>query len=98
MHSILDDVQKLLWNAPHSSTSEFIPGKLLLCIGLPVMIRANVATELCITKGQEGTMYGWQSGISSRGQQVLDTLFVKLVNPPQTVDFEGLPENVVLLV
>ena len=28
--------------------------ELSLCIGMPVMLRNNDATELCITKGQEG--------------------------------------------
>ena len=28
---------------------------------MPVMIRNNDATELCITKGQEGFVVGWQS-------------------------------------
>ncbi|PBK87472.1 hypothetical protein ARMGADRAFT_855659, partial [Armillaria gallica] len=74
-----------------------IPGKLSLCIGLPVMIRRNTATELGITKGQEGTVYGWQSRKGSKGQRVLDTLFVTLVNPPSPVQFEGLPLNVVPL-
>jgi len=37
----------------------------------------NDATELCITKGQEGHV-GWKSGIESRGQLVLETLYVKL--------------------
>jgi hypothetical protein len=96
--SIPDNLQRLLWDAPHGTVSDFIPGKLSLCVDLPVMIRANAATELCITKGQEGTVYAWQSGLGSRGQQVLDTLFVKLTNPPQTVKLDGLPENVVPLV
>ena len=61
------------------------------------MIRANFATELCITKGQEGHVYGWQSTQGSRGQRILDTLFVKLANPLSNVQFEGLPENVVPL-
>ena len=47
------DMQDVVWNLKHSS-SEHIPGKLSLCIGLPVMIRNNDAKELCITKGQEG--------------------------------------------
>ena len=96
--SISDGVQRLLWDAPHSTVSDFIPGKLSLCHNMPVMIRANVATELCITKGQEGTVYAWQARISSHGQQVLDTLFVKLANPPQNVKLDGLPDNVVPLV
>jgi len=46
------DMQDALWNLRHSA-SEHIPGKLSLCIGLPVMIRNNDATELCITKGKK---------------------------------------------
>ena len=74
------DMQNALWNLRHSA-SEHIPGKLSLCIGLPVMIRNNDATEFCITKGQEGHIVGWKSGTGSRGQNVLDTLFVKLDRP-----------------
>ncbi|KAF8872047.1 hypothetical protein BD779DRAFT_1386038, partial [Infundibulicybe gibba] len=65
--------------------------------GMPVMIRTNSATELCITRGQEGWVYGWQAEVGSRGQNVLGVLFVKLANPPQSVKFDGLPENVVPL-
>jgi hypothetical protein len=89
-------MQDALWNLRHSA-SEHIPGKLSLCIGLPVMIRNNDATELCITKGQEGHIVGWKSGIGSRGQVVLDTLFVKLYHPAKNINIEGLPENVVPL-
>jgi uncharacterized protein DUF6570/helitron helicase-like protein/PIF1-like helicase len=90
------DMQDVVWNLRHSS-SEHIPGKLSLCIGLPVMIRNNDATELCITKGQEGHVVGWKSGIGSRGQLVLETLYVKLDRPAKTINIEGLPENVVPL-
>ncbi|KAH7907982.1 hypothetical protein BJ138DRAFT_973005, partial [Hygrophoropsis aurantiaca] len=86
--------QEMLWSlSPH--TSDHIAASLDLCVGMPVMIRNNDATELCITKGQEGKVVGWQSSIGSKGQQVLDTLFVLLVNPPTTVQIEGLPLNVV---
>ena len=64
-------------------------------MGMPVMLRNNDATELCITKGQEGTVATWNSFISPHGKLVLDTLFVKLINPPHAVKFDGLPENVV---
>ena len=90
------DMQDALWNLRYSA-SEHIPGKLSLCIGLPVMIRNNDATELCITKGQGGHIVGWKSGIGSRGQVVLDTLFVKLDHPARKINVEGLPENVVPL-
>ncbi|KAH7871527.1 uncharacterized protein C8R40DRAFT_1162715 [Lentinula edodes] len=53
-----------------------------LCVNMPVMIRRNLATELCITKGQEGTVYGWQTKKGSRGQLMLDVLFIKLINLP----------------
>ena len=46
-------------------------------------------------KGQEGTVAGWQSYIGSHGKLVLDTLFVRLTNPPHVVKLDGLPENVV---
>lgn len=87
----------MLWNQPHS-TSNHIPGTLLLCIGLPVMLRYNDATECCMTKGAEGTVAGWQCSRGPEGQTVLDTLFVKLQNPPKTVNIPGLPENVVPIV
>ena len=60
---ITDDIQSSLWSQPPSSTDKNIPGNLSLCIGLPVMIRYNFATELCMTRGQEGYVYGWQSKI-----------------------------------
>src|ERR1700678_3111244 len=84
-----------LWSQPPSSTDKHIAGKLSLCIGLPVMIRYNFATEMCMTRGQEGFVHGWQSRIGSSGQPVLDTLFVKLKDPPSHVQVPGLPEGVV---
>jgi hypothetical protein len=61
------------------------------------MIRNNDATELCITKGQEGHIVGWKSGTGSRGQLILETLYVKLDRPAKNINIEGLPENVVPL-
>ena len=90
------DMQDAVWNLRHSA-SEHIPGKLSLCMGLPVMIRNNDATELCITKGQEGHVVGWKTGIGSRGQLILETLYVKLDRPAKNINIEGLPENVVPL-
>ncbi len=37
----------------------------------------------------------WQSKIGSQGQNILNTLFVKLKDPPSCVLIPGLPENVV---
>jgi hypothetical protein len=62
---------------------------------MPVIMRNNDATELCITKGQEGHVVGWQAGRCIHGQHVLDTLFIKLDKPAKTVKIDGLPENVV---
>jgi hypothetical protein len=89
-------LQNVLWNLRHSA-SDHVPGKFSLCIGLPIMIHNNETTELCITKGQEGHVAGWQSSIGPQGQIVLDTLFVKLDCPAKTINLEGLPENVVPL-
>jgi hypothetical protein len=62
---------------------------------MPVMLGNNDATECCMTKGAEGTIVNWQSIKGTEGQNVLDTLFVKLKNPPKSIQIEGLPENVV---
>jgi hypothetical protein len=95
--TISESVQQWLWEQPHSATAKQIPGKLSLCVGMPIMIRCNVATELCMTKGQEGMVHGWRSVKGSRGQEVLDTLFVKLTNPPSSIQFDGLDKNVIPL-
>ena len=57
---ILSHVQKTLWDSsPHSS--KHFPGRLSLCLDMPIMIRNNDATKLCITKGQEAYVIGWDS-------------------------------------
>jgi hypothetical protein len=61
------------------------------------MIRNNETTELCITKGQESHVAGWQSSRGPDGQLVLETLFVKLDKPAKDVKIDGLPLNVVPL-
>ena len=91
------DDQAEIWKVRHGGTEHFA-GKLSLCLGMPVMIRNNDATELCITKGQEGFVVGWQSTKGPHGKRILDTLFVKLDNPPQVVKIPGLPDNVVPIV
>ena len=94
---ISEGMQKALWDQPPSTTDKHIAGKLSLCIGLPVMIRYNYATELCMTQGQEGFVCGWQSKTGFRVQRILNTLFVGLKNPPTDVQIDGLPKNVVLV-
>jgi hypothetical protein len=95
--NITENLQNLLWNQTLSVNEKCIPRKLSLCINMPIIIRNNAATELCITRGQEALVHCWQSTTSSRGQKILDTLFVKLVNPLQNVQFDGLPLNIVPL-
>jgi hypothetical protein len=91
------DDQVEIWKVRHGATEHFA-GKLSLCLGMPVMIRNNDATELCITKGQEGFVVGWQSTKGPHNKRILDTLFVKLDNPPQDIKIPGLPDNVVPIV
>ena len=92
--SVLDPgLQQVLWSLPHGST-EHIPGKLSICMGLPIMLRHNEATECCMTKGAKGTVAGWQASVGPHGKPILDTLFVKLTNPPK-VHIDGLPPNIV---
>ena len=90
-------LQNILWNLPHSSGNKPIPGKLSLCLGMPIMIKSNVATELCITNGQEATVVGWETTIGKNQQLMLDILFVRLKNPPKSIQLDGLSENVIPL-
>jgi len=61
------------------------------------MIKHNEATELCITKGQEAHVVGWNASITSNGQQILETLFVELCKPAKNVKIGDLPMNIVPL-
>ncbi|KAF8802855.1 hypothetical protein BYT27DRAFT_7226214 [Phlegmacium glaucopus] len=88
------NIQQILWNcSPHSS--EHFPGKLSLCLGLPVMIRNNDATELCITKGQEAYIIGWDAIEGPQKQNVLETLYLELKHPPKPMQLPHLPKNVI---
>src|SRR5882762_743607 len=66
-------LQKIIWDLPPSGINHFL-SKLLLCIGMPMIIRNNDATELCIMKGQKGHVVGWQGSRGIHGQFVLNTL------------------------
>ena len=92
---ITSEMREALWSQPPSSTEKHIAGKLSLCMGLPVMIRYNYATEICMTHGQEGFVHRWQSKQGSNGQTILDTLCVRFKDPPTCVKVPGLPDNVV---
>ena len=87
-------LQKKLWEIPPEAT-DHTPGKLSLCHGLPMMVKYNIATECCVTKGAEGVVVGWSAFPIDRYHQGLDVVFVKLINPPCTVQLHGLPKNVV---
>ena len=95
--TITEDIQKALWELPHSSADKHVPGKLPLCIGMPIIIKCNAATELCITNGQEGTVVGWKPSLGKLKQKMLDIVYIKLRNPPSKIQLDGLPENVVPL-
>ncbi|KAF6763373.1 hypothetical protein DFP72DRAFT_761478, partial [Ephemerocybe angulata] len=88
-------VQEELWRS-QPSTSEHIAGCLPLCIGMPVIIRSNEATELNITKGQDAIVRGWTSSEipGFPGKYCLDTLFVELVlKPSREIHIPFLPAN-----
>ncbi|KAF4618642.1 hypothetical protein D9613_009831 [Agrocybe pediades] len=97
LSNITPMIREKLWNMPPSTNDQHIPGVVDICHGMPIMIRYNEATELCMTRGQEGIIVGWQSATGPHEKPILDVLFVKLTNPPQIVQFDGLPENVVPL-
>ena len=86
--------KKIILDLPLFATNHFW-GIQSLCIGMPVIIRNNDATELCIMKGQEGHVVGWQAGRGIHGQLVLNTLFIQLDKPVKGVKIDGLPESVV---
>ncbi|KAF8416919.1 P-loop containing nucleoside triphosphate hydrolase protein, partial [Boletus edulis BED1] len=86
--------EHILWNsAPH--TSEHFAGCLQLCLGMPIIIKHNDATELCINNGQEGIVVGWTTSTGFHDQLLLETLFVKLEKPVKVVQLQNLPPNVV---
>ena len=90
------EYQEAAWKLPPSS-SDHLAGRLDLCIGLPVIIKKNIATECCITNGAPALVWGWKASplIEESEKMKLDILFVKLVDPPKDIQLEGLPKNVV---
>ncbi|EPS96710.1 hypothetical protein FOMPIDRAFT_65514 [Fomitopsis schrenkii] len=55
MDKIHPHLQEQLWALPHKDTNNH-PGKLSLCVGPPVMIKANEATECNVTNGAEAVV------------------------------------------
>ena len=91
---IPNNIQNTLWeSSPH--TSDHFPGKLSLCLGMLIMIRNNDATELCITKGQEAYVVGWDAIDDPKGKRILETLYLQLKDPPKIVELPHLPRNVI---
>ncbi|KAJ3834663.1 hypothetical protein F5878DRAFT_505706, partial [Lentinula raphanica] len=95
INTISEDLQKVLWDLPSSAYDLNCPPILDLCLGLPVIIRHNVATELSITKGQKGFVYAWHMSEGNFSQSILDTVLILLDNPPKNINITGLPPNVV---
>ena len=88
------DLQDALWSL-QPNLSKHHPGMLPLCVGMPVMIKHNVATECCVTNGAEAMVVDWIAKPLGDDKESLEMLFVKLTSPPHTIQLEGLPENVV---
>ncbi|KAI0662234.1 hypothetical protein C8Q70DRAFT_909909 [Cubamyces menziesii] len=95
-NTIAPDIQQVLWRLPPCLTDHHA-GILRLCRGMPVLLKTNESTELCATNGAEAIVYDWHSVRSNSGVEVLETLFVQLVNPPKPVKLDGLPDNVIPL-
>ena len=91
--AITPDMQELLWSLTPKYTDN-VPSVLDLCIGMPVMIKFNEATELCVTNGQNGNVVGW-TFLEQDSRKYLQTLFVLLHKPSKPVKTDGLPVNVV---
>ncbi|KAJ7269092.1 hypothetical protein C8J57DRAFT_969882, partial [Mycena rebaudengoi] len=94
LRSIPDRIRASLWDAT-PTTSDQVPGKLSLCIGMPVMLRVNDTTELCITKGQEVHVVGWDASVGEHSENILGTLFVRLHKPPRPIQIADLPVNII---
>ena len=95
-NDVTGKMQEILWDL-HPNSTEKLPGTLKLCIGMPVLIKKNEATECCVTNGAEATVVGWQTSMSPQDHETLNVLFVKLNSPPRSIQIQGLPNNVVPL-
>ncbi|KAI0354570.1 hypothetical protein OH77DRAFT_1456690 [Trametes cingulata] len=87
-------LQDALWRLS-PAMSDHHAGMLALCEDMPVLLKTNEATELCATNGAPGKVAGWESHTDAEGREYLDVLFIRLVDPPQIVQLDGLPENVI---
>ncbi|KAI0341024.1 hypothetical protein BDW22DRAFT_1333262, partial [Trametopsis cervina] len=88
-------MQRLLWSLPPALT-ENRPGLLPMCLGMPVLLKANKVTEISATNGAEATVVGWESYHDpAHPFEHLRVAFVKLTAPPQPCKVPHLPENVI---
>ncbi|KAJ3487728.1 hypothetical protein NLI96_g3330 [Meripilus lineatus] len=89
-----NEYQKYLWTLPPAVTKN-IPGRLVICKDMPVMLKYNEATELCATNGAEGIIHSWNEAVGPLGRKRLETVFVQLKNPPRNIKLPHLPVNIV---
>ena len=94
LHRLTKAVQTAIWALPPSS-SEQLPGKLRLCVGLPILLKKNQAVELGITNGAEAIVVGWKSREFIKGVSTVDVVFAQLVSPGIATQIPGLPPNIV---
>ncbi|RDX51845.1 hypothetical protein OH76DRAFT_1324179, partial [Lentinus brumalis] len=95
-NAISTRIQEVLWAVPPALT-EHHAGVLHLCVGMPVLLKFNEATELCATNGAAARVVKWDAHRMASGKWTLDTLFVELTKPPRQVQLPGLPPNVIPL-
>ncbi|KZV64110.1 hypothetical protein PENSPDRAFT_588881, partial [Peniophora sp. CONT] len=90
-----DSLQDALWAVDPADCTNHHTGVLRLCVDMPILIKNNVATELCVTNGAEGKVAGWKARDIGRGRKTLEVLFVELIDPKKPLQLTGLPPNVV---
>jgi hypothetical protein len=86
--------QFYIWNMAPSDTSNH-PGVLPICLGMPIMIKKNKATECSVTNGAEGIVVGWKSKPLNKDHNMLQVLFVKLTSNPISVTIPEVRRRIV---
>ncbi|KAF8573130.1 hypothetical protein K439DRAFT_1650058 [Ramaria rubella] len=76
--------QRVLWNLPPDMT-DHKAGKLSLRLGMPVLIKKNIATECCVTNGAEAIVVGWQLNEVNIGNLTVPLADVLFVEAPTNV-------------
>ena len=73
-----------------------MPRILNICIGIPVMIKKNIAIECGITNRAEAKVVGWKTKpLTGTQHLMLDTLFVESTSLPRSIQLEELLSNVI---